>query len=138
MSKAYTVVDYLLERLSELGADRIFDVPGVFTLAMLDHIERNERMQWVGCANELGAGYAADGYARIRGIGVLCTTFGAGNCHRCYRGQLPVAGVSRAALGSDGSRGAPTRRAAHRRIRVKASVCGYHHMTGRFLIPQTT
>jgi len=78
MSKAYTVVDYLLERLSELGAERIFGVPGDFTLAMLDHIERDERMQWVGCANELGAGYAADGYARIRGIGVLCTTFGVG------------------------------------------------------------
>jgi alpha-keto-acid decarboxylase len=78
MSKAYTVVDYLLERLSELGADRIFGVPGDFTLTMLDHIERDERVQWVGCANELGAGYAADGYARIRGIGVLCTTFGVG------------------------------------------------------------
>ena len=78
MSQAYTVVDYLLERLSQLGAERIFGVPGDFTLAMLDHIERDERMQWVGCANELGAGYAADGYARIRGIGVLCTTFGVG------------------------------------------------------------
>lgn len=60
MSKAYTVVDYLLERLSELGSDLIFGVPGDFTLTMLDYIERDERMQWVGCANELGAGYAAN------------------------------------------------------------------------------
>lgn len=47
MSKAYTVVDYRLERLSEFGADRIFGVPGDFTLTMLDHIERDERVQWV-------------------------------------------------------------------------------------------
>lgn len=78
MSKAFTLTDYLLERLRELGADRVFGVPGDFTLSMLDHIGRDGRLQWVGCANELGAGYAADGYARVRGIGVLCTTFGVG------------------------------------------------------------
>jgi pyruvate decarboxylase len=33
---------------------------------------------WVGNANELNAGYAADGYSRIRGIGALVTTFGVG------------------------------------------------------------
>ncbi|WP_431797527.1 thiamine pyrophosphate-binding protein [Microbacterium kunmingense] len=33
---------------------------------------------WVGCANELGAGYVADGYARLHGLGALCTTFGVG------------------------------------------------------------
>jgi len=78
MSKTFTVTDYLLQRLNELGADRVFGVPGDYTLAMLDHIGRDGRLQWVGCANELGAGYAADGYARVRGIGVLCTTFGVG------------------------------------------------------------
>lgn len=35
-------------------------------------------MLWVGNANELNAGYAADGYSRIRGIGALVTTFGVG------------------------------------------------------------
>jgi len=78
MSKSFTVTDYLLQGLNELGADRVFGVPGDYTLAMLDHIGRDGRLQWVGCANELGAGYAADGYARVRGIGVLCTTFGVG------------------------------------------------------------
>jgi TPP-dependent 2-oxoacid decarboxylase len=33
-------------------------------------------MAWTGCANELDVGYAADGYARMRGIGALCTTVG--------------------------------------------------------------
>lgn len=33
---------------------------------------------WVGCANELNAAYAADGYARVSGVGALLTTFGVG------------------------------------------------------------
>ena len=53
-------------------------MPGDFTLAMLDDVEEHPTIEWVGCANELGAGYAADGYARIRGLGVVCTTFGVG------------------------------------------------------------
>lgn len=28
-------------------------------------------MRWVGCSNELNAAYAADGYARVRGIAAL-------------------------------------------------------------------
>ena len=30
------------------------------------------------CCNELNAGYAADGYARMRGVGAVCTTYGVG------------------------------------------------------------
>ncbi len=78
MSEAYTVADYLLDRLAELGVERIFGVPGDFTLGLLDHIEAHPSIAWVGTANELGAGYAADGYARVRGFGVVCTTFGVG------------------------------------------------------------
>jgi len=75
---SYTVTDYLLDRLHEVGVEHVFGVPGDFTLSMLDHIEADARIEWVGCANELGAGYAADGYGRIRRMGALCTTFGVG------------------------------------------------------------
>jgi indolepyruvate decarboxylase len=78
MSSSHTVSDYLLDRLAELGADTIFGVPGDYTLQLLDHIVGHDRVGWTGCANELNAGYAADGYARVRGIGALCTTFGVG------------------------------------------------------------
>ncbi len=74
----YTTSDYLLDRLAELSIRHIFGVPGDFTLGLLDHIEDDERIAWVGMANELGAGYAADGYARVVGLGVVCTTFGVG------------------------------------------------------------
>lgn len=74
----YTISDYLLDRLAELGADRVFGVPGDFTLTLLDHVVDHATLGWVGCTNELNAGYAADGYARLRGIGALMTTFGVG------------------------------------------------------------
>ncbi|KQR23550.1 alpha-keto acid decarboxylase family protein [Microbacterium sp. Leaf151] len=74
----YTVADYLLDRLAEAGVRHLFGVPGDFTLAFLDHVERHPIVEWVGCANELGAGYAADGYGRLHGLGALSTTFGVG------------------------------------------------------------
>ncbi len=36
-------------------------------------------VKYVGTCNELNAAYAADGYARIRGIGAFSTTFGVGD-----------------------------------------------------------
>ncbi|WJL96591.1 thiamine pyrophosphate-binding protein [Microbacterium sp. ET2] len=74
----YTVGDYLLDRLADAGVRHLFGVPGDFTLSFLDHVQAHPAIEWVGCANELGAGYAADGYARLHGLGALCTTFGVG------------------------------------------------------------
>lgn len=74
----YTVGNYLADRLVEAGVDRIFGVPGDYTLMLLDYLGSRPGLAWTGCANELNAGYAADGYARMRGIGALCTTFGVG------------------------------------------------------------
>jgi TPP-dependent 2-oxoacid decarboxylase len=74
----YTVIDHLLDRITALGVEKLFGVPGDFTLAMLDRVEAHPDIDWVGCSGELGAAYAADGYARVRGLGVVCTTFGVG------------------------------------------------------------
>lgn len=62
----YTVGDYLLERLSELGIKEIFGVPGDYNLKFLDHIVEHPNLKWIGNANELNAAYAADGYARTK------------------------------------------------------------------------
>ena len=50
---------------------------GDFNLDLLDYVEPSGLL-WVGNANELNAGYAADGYSRLKGIGALVTTFGVG------------------------------------------------------------
>ena len=74
----YTVGDYLLDRLAELGVTHLFGLPGDFNLEFLDHVLAHRSIRWVGGANELNAGYAADGYGRLHGIAALLTTFGVG------------------------------------------------------------
>ncbi|PFK59887.1 indolepyruvate decarboxylase [Bacillus thuringiensis] len=78
LKKQYTVSTYLLDRLHELGIEHIFGVPGDYNLAFLDDVVAHEKLKWIGNCNELNAAYAADGYARIKGIATLITTFGVG------------------------------------------------------------
>ena len=68
MSKNLTVVEYVINRLADLGIDRAFGVPGDYSFPINDAIEFSSRMKWVVCANELNASYAADGYARRYGL----------------------------------------------------------------------
>lgn len=78
MQNPYTVADYLLDRLAGCGIGHLFGVPGDYNLQFLDHVIDHPTLRWVGCANELNAAYAADGYARMSGTGALFTTFGVG------------------------------------------------------------
>lgn len=78
MQTPYTVADYLLDRLAGCGIGHLFGVPGDYNLQFLDHVIDHPILRWVGCANELNAAYAADGYARMSGAGALLTTFGVG------------------------------------------------------------
>lgn len=38
----YTVADHLLDRLAELDVDRVFGVPGDYSLALLDHVVHHD------------------------------------------------------------------------------------------------
>lgn len=78
MQNPYTVADYLLDRLAGCCIGHLFGVPGDYNLQFLDHVIDHPTLRWVGCANELNAAYAADGYARMSGAGALLTTFGVG------------------------------------------------------------
>ncbi|WP_158281545.1 alpha-keto acid decarboxylase family protein [Sediminitomix flava] len=78
MKKKLTVAAYLVDRLRALGVTDYFGVPGDFNFNMITAIEEDKETKWVGCCNELNAGYAADGYARIKGIGAVVTTMGVG------------------------------------------------------------
>ncbi len=73
-----TAAQYLVRELNKLGIEDFFGLPGDFNFNVLDAIIENPDTNWVGCTNELNAGYAADGYARIKGYGALVTTFGVG------------------------------------------------------------
>ncbi|KAF2466555.1 pyruvate decarboxylase [Lindgomyces ingoldianus] len=71
------VAEYLFRRLHEVGVRSIHGLPGDYNLVALDYIPK-AGLNWVGNCNELNAGYAADGYARIKGISAIVTTFGVG------------------------------------------------------------
>ena len=73
-----TVVEYAVDRLSKLGITDCFGVPGDFAFPFDDAVASHKSIQWLGCSNELNASYAADGYARIRGASMLCTTYAVG------------------------------------------------------------
>ena len=70
--------DLILEIVKQLGAKHMFGVPGDYNLRFLDYIVEEPEIAWIGNCNELNAAYAADGYARENGIGVLVTTHGVG------------------------------------------------------------
>jgi indolepyruvate decarboxylase len=76
-SSEITVAEYLLLRLKEIGVDHLFGVPGDFVLGFFNEVLKSE-VKYVGTCNELNAAYAADGYARIRGIGAFASTYGVG------------------------------------------------------------
>ena len=74
-----TVAGYLLTRLNQAGVRTVFGVPGDYNLPLLDAVgAAKPTMAWAGTATEQGAGYAADSYARLRGLGAMITTFGVG------------------------------------------------------------
>ncbi|KAK4216375.1 pyruvate decarboxylase [Rhypophila decipiens] len=77
LTKPVTVAEYLFKRLHQIGIRSVHGLPGDFNLVALDYLPK-AGLQWVGSVNELNAAYAADGYARTKGISALLTTFGVG------------------------------------------------------------
>lgn len=71
-------IDYLVKELQKLGITDFFGLPGDYNFNILDAVNANPKTNWIGCTNELNAGYAADGYARTKGYGAVVTTYGVG------------------------------------------------------------
>ena len=63
-----TTVQYVLSRLRQLGITDIFGVPGDFSFPINDQICEDKELRFIGSCNELNAAYAAEGYARVKGL----------------------------------------------------------------------
>ena len=74
---APTVAEYLLQRLRESGVDHVFGVPGDYVLGFYNALAASP-LQHIGTTREDSSAFAADGYARCRGIGALAVTYGVG------------------------------------------------------------
>jgi indolepyruvate decarboxylase len=77
-TKRMTIGDFLLRRLKEAGVRHLFGVPGDYNLELLQQLHDAGALKWVGTCSELNAAYAADGYARLNGLGALLVTNGVG------------------------------------------------------------
>ena len=69
-----TIGEYLLRKLESYGIEHIFGIPGDYVLRFYNLIEQSP-IQHVGMTREDAAGYAADAYARTRGMGAVCVTY---------------------------------------------------------------
>ncbi|NHM32057.1 alpha-keto acid decarboxylase family protein [Neobacillus terrae] len=78
-----TVGQYLFDCLKQDGITEIFGVPGDYNFTLLDTLNQINGIQFINGRNELNSGYAADGYARVKGISALITTFGVGELSAC-------------------------------------------------------
>src|SRR5579864_8163706 len=69
-----TVGDYLITRLQALGVHHVFGVSVAYALSFYALLFKSN-LRIVNTCDEQGAGFAADAYARVRGLGVVCVTY---------------------------------------------------------------
>ncbi|MBI2190549.1 MAG: thiamine pyrophosphate-binding protein [Planctomycetes bacterium] len=71
------LADYLFHLIRRQGVEHVFGIPGDFALPLYAALERSG-LEPILATHEPGAGFMADAYARMRGLGVLALTYGAG------------------------------------------------------------
>ena len=69
-----SIGSYLIRRLREEGVGHVFGVPGDYVLTFFNQIE-NSAIKIINTCDEQGAGFAADAYARLKGLGAVCITY---------------------------------------------------------------
>jgi TPP-dependent 2-oxoacid decarboxylase len=69
------VGNYLIQRLYDHNVRHIFGVPGDFVLGFYQELIQSNKLKVINTCDEQGAAFAADAYARINGLGVVCVTY---------------------------------------------------------------
>ena len=69
------VGSYLIQRLYDNGVRHIFGVPGDFVLGFYQELVQSNKLKVINTCDEQGAGFAADAYARVNGLGAVCVTY---------------------------------------------------------------
>ena len=74
MSSQPTVGSFLFDYLHSQGVHHAFGIPGDFALPTFRWLEKS-KIKLLTLTHEPSVGFAADGYARVRGLGVACVTY---------------------------------------------------------------
>jgi indolepyruvate decarboxylase len=97
--KPLSIGQYLIKRLQDYGVRDVFGIPGDYVLTFYGQLEKSP-INVIGCTREDCAGFAADAYARINGMGAVCVTYCVGGLSVCnsiagaYAEKSPVVVIS--------------------------------------------
>jgi indolepyruvate decarboxylase len=94
-----SVGQYLVRRLRDYGVRDVFGIPGDYVLTFYNLLDESP-INVINCTREDCAGFAADAYARVNGIGAVCVTYCVGGLSLCnsvagaYAEKSPVVVIS--------------------------------------------
>jgi indolepyruvate decarboxylase len=80
--RGLSIGQYLIQRMRAYGIDDVFGIPGDYILTFYGMLEKSP-INIVGCTREDCAGFAADAYARVHGMGAVCVTYCVGGLSVC-------------------------------------------------------
>jgi indolepyruvate decarboxylase len=98
-ARPLSIGQYLIRRLQDYGLKHVFGIPGDYILTFYGQLEQSP-IEVIGCTREDCAGFAADAYARINGLGAVCVTYCVGGLSVCnsiagaYAEKSPVVVIS--------------------------------------------
>ncbi len=74
MKTSPSIGEYLIQRLYAHGVRHVFGIPGDYVLGFYDQLYKS-KLRIINTCDEQGAGFAADAYARVHGLGAVCITY---------------------------------------------------------------
>lgn len=74
MANHHSIGSYLIQRLQDYGIRHVFGIPGDYVLGFYQMLQQSP-IRVIGVTREDSAGFAADAYARVNGIGAVCVTY---------------------------------------------------------------
>src|SRR2546428_9832247 len=74
MTNSPSIGEYLIRQLYAYGVRHVFGIPGDYVLGFYDQLSKS-KLRLINTCDEQGAGFAADAYARVRGLGAVCITY---------------------------------------------------------------
>jgi indolepyruvate decarboxylase len=113
-----SIGEYLIRRLQDYGIGHVFGIPGDYILQFYSMLDRSP-IEIVTTTREDCAGFAADGYARVHGMGAACVTYCVGGLSLCnsvagaYAEKSPVVVIT----GSPGLKERHNNPLLHHRVR---------------------
>ena len=97
--RGLSIAQYLIRRMQDYGIGHVFGIPGDYILTFYGQLEKSP-IKVVGCTREDCAGFAADAYSRVNGMGAVCVTYCVGGLSVCnsiagaYAEKSPVVVIS--------------------------------------------